>query len=138
MLQKQVLMTDLEKLVTFYHLHRMPSRRHLPASSSNHQHSMMTILKILLPVTLVLKKILIWLHFILSLSDIIISLLTDSENNDQVIERIRALRIDQKIYPHGINLPSSRPQWRLISLFLVHIFAAGRAVSSHSFSFLNS
>ena len=84
MLKKQVSMMDLEKLVTFYHLHRMLSRRPLQKSSSNRQHSMMTTSKISLLVTLVLKKIHIWLHFIQFLSDIIILLLTDSKSSDQV------------------------------------------------------
>ena len=75
---------DLEKLVTFYHLHRMLSRRPLQKSSSNRQHSMMTTSKISLLVTLVLKKIHIWLHSIPFLSDIIILLLTDSKSSDQV------------------------------------------------------
>ena len=77
-------MMDLEKLVTFYHLHRMLSRRPLQKSSSNRQHSMMITSKTSLLVTLVLKKIHIWLHSIPFLSDIIISLLTDSKSSDQV------------------------------------------------------
>ena len=90
-LQQLVLMTDLEKLVTFYHLHLMLSRRLLPPSSSNHQHSMMIISKILLLEILVSKKILIWLHFILFSSDITILSSTVSESSDQVIQKIMAL-----------------------------------------------
>ena len=31
-------------------------------------------------------------------------------------------------HPNRINLPSPHPQWRLFSLFLIHIFATGSAV----------
>ena len=35
--------------------------------------------------------------------------------------------------PHGINLPSSRPQWRLFSVSFIHFFATGSAMRVNVF-----